>query len=141
MGKHNKLLEKRAEKQALAEFALAAEETLYHPPETDCEKSPDEVYLDEQHHLVVVTYAHLGKLVRFFIALKKTVDHEDDPVEQYSVCTLHGYLHEHTTGHQRPNDRRDIRPLHSQVDVQESFDGAYDMVFDRYLQATSEGSK
>lgn len=42
-------------------------------------------------------------------------------------------LHEHISGHKRKNDRRDIRPLYTQVDVQESLDDAADpLVLEKY---------
>lgn len=53
-------------------------------------------------------------------------------VERYSVDSGHGYYHEHVSGHQEPDDRRDLRPLYSQVDVQECFDPGYDRVQDRH---------
>lgn len=52
--------------------------------------------------------------------------------EQYSCDSGHGYFHEHLWGHQRKNDRRNVRPLYSQVDVQECFDPAYDKVQDQH---------
>jgi len=52
--------------------------------------------------------------------------------EMYSCDSGHGYFHEHVTGHRKQNDRRDVRALYSQVDVQECFDPAYDKVQDRH---------
>jgi hypothetical protein len=52
--------------------------------------------------------------------------------EQYSCDTGHGYFHEHTHGHQIQKDRRNLRPLHTQVDVQECYDEGYDLVQDRH---------
>lgn len=62
-------------------------------------------------------------------------------IERYSVDTGHGHYHEHTSGHQRPNDRRDLRPLLSQVDVQECFDDGYDRVQDRHDHFCRGGSR
>lgn len=53
-------------------------------------------------------------------------------IEQYSCDTGHGYYHEHVSGHRMPGDRRNIRPLYAQVDVQECFDLGYDRVQDRH---------
>ncbi|MDN3309542.1 hypothetical protein QWJ90_01220 [Microbacterium oryzae] len=53
-------------------------------------------------------------------------------VEQYSCDSQHGYFHEHLTGHRKNDDRRNISALRSQVDVQECFDRAYDLVHDRH---------
>lgn len=52
--------------------------------------------------------------------------------EQHSVDTGHGYFHEHTHGHRRANDRRNVKPLYSQLDVQECFDDGYDLVQNRH---------
>ncbi|MDR6867706.1 hypothetical protein J2Y69_002310 [Microbacterium resistens] len=126
----------RARREAKDHLALSQTEidaeTLYHPPEEcDCVVLPQEIYLDATNQMLVVLYLHQQRLVRFFMAWQcRTRD--GDWAERYSVCTLHGYLHEHTTGHSQPNDRRDVTPLYSQADVQECHDRAYDLVHTRY---------
>lgn len=70
-------------------------------------------------------------LVYFAIVWVKKVDLEEWE-EQYSCDTGHGHFHEHVTGHRKPNDARNLRPLYSHVDVQECFDRGYDLVHDRH---------
>lgn len=72
-------------------------------------------------------------LIYFAIVWVKRVD-LDEWQEQYSCDTGHGYFHEHVTGHRKPHDSRNLRPLYSQVDVQECFDRGYDLVHDRHDQ-------
>lgn len=116
---------------ALASAAVDAER-LYKPPdECDCDVFPSEVRLDKTNRLHVTLYFHGGRLVRFFMAWQ-CIDREGQWVERYSVCTMHGNLHEHTTGHQTPNDARTVMWLYSQPDVQDCHDKAYDMVLNRY---------
>jgi hypothetical protein len=80
----------------------------------------------------LMSYRH--QLVEFAVVLSKW--NGDGWDEIYSIDTCHGYLHEHIHGHRKPGDRRDIRPLVSQLDVQESLDPAYDQVRDHYLRLT-----
>lgn len=77
-----------------------------------------------------------GKLVEYAIVL--TRHQGGEWTEVYSVDTKHGVLHEHISGHRRANDRRDIRPLYTQVDVQESFDDpATELVLAKYRRMRS----
>lgn len=72
-----------------------------------------------------------GALV-FFAIIWSRRDTFGNWEEQYSCDSGHGYFHEHIWGHRKPDDRRDIAPLYSQVYVQECFDQAYDRVQDRH---------
>lgn len=124
----------RARREAKEHLALAQAEvdaaSTYEPPE-DSEPSPLEYRLDSTNRIHATLYYYERRLVRFFIAWQ-CLDRAGDWVERYSVCTSHGSLHEHTTGHQRPGDARHIEWLYSQADVQECHDRAYDMVHARY---------
>jgi hypothetical protein len=75
---------------------------------------------------------HYQRMRPVFFALVFSVWDGERWVERYSVDTAHGYLHDHPTGH-RTDDRRDIQPLYSQIDVQECYDQAYDLVLGRAL--------
>jgi hypothetical protein len=112
---------------------------LYKPPsEDECFKDENEIYLSKHHQILTVLWFHEGRLVRFFIAWMSR-DRDGEWSERYSVCAQHGYFHEHTTGHHRPDDRQDILPLRSQVDVQECHDSGYERVHNRYIFATGGG--
>lgn len=117
----------------------ASRPDLYEAPaDSECDIETSEIWLNKSHHLrVVYAYQH-RRLVRFFIAWM-ALDRDGEWSERYSVCTRHGHLHEHTTGHHRPDDRRDLRELRSQVDVQECHDEAYEKVHNRYVFATGGG--
>jgi hypothetical protein len=82
---------------------------------------------------------HKNRIVGFAIIFS-IQDKNGKWQEQYSVDTSHGHLHEHRTGHQSQNDRHNIRPLRTQLDVQELFDTAYHMVHNRYLHWASGGN-
>lgn len=110
------------------------------PADNECDK--DESIYDlplRGHRLVVVLVSQHGRLVRFFIAWEAWSESNGRWEERYSICTRHGYVHEHLTGHRQPNDRRNIAPITAQVDVQESHDNAYEMVHNRYIEATGGG--
>lgn len=104
------------------------------PPSIDCDVDTAEYFLSKDHYIHVTLRLHEGRLVGFFMAWMAR-DRDGEWSERYSVCTSHGYLHEHTTGHHRAGDRIDIHPLRSQVDVQEGHDRAYELVHSRYIFA------
>ncbi len=109
---------------------------LYTPPDDDaCEIQEQELWLSAQNRIMLVMVLDNRRLVRFFVAWQ-TRDRDGDWTEKYSVCTKHGWLHEHTTGHHSPDDRKNRKPLYSQVDVQECYDEAYELVHGRYLETT-----
>lgn len=142
LGRHSRAQARRDAKQHLAlAQAEIAEEELYHPPaEADCDVDPSELYLDPDNRLHVTLYWCDGRLVRFFMAWQSR-EHVGEWSERYSVCTKHGMLHEHTTGHQEPNDSRHVLSLYSQADVQDCHDRAYDMVHSRYQFASGGGTR
>ncbi|MFE7067404.1 hypothetical protein [Microbacterium sp. NPDC057658] len=121
-----------------AKEALEKRELFEPPPDDLCDIDVSEIYLGEEHQIIVKLGFHEGRLVLFFIAWMAR-DRDGEWSERYSVCTKHGHLHEHPTGHHRPNDRVDLQPLRSQVDVQESYDKAYERVHSRYIYATGGG--
>lgn len=136
-GKQSKREERRDAKQhlALQSVAIDAEQLYFSPDADDCDSVLSQAYLlDSLNRLHTALYYQDGKLVRFFFAWQ-CLDRAGDWVERYSVCTMHGYLHEHTTGHQKP-DRRDVKALYSQTDVQDCHDKAYDMVLERFQFAS-----
>lgn len=85
----------------------------------------------ERQLLQILHYDDRMKLVWFGIFFHKT-NGEGRGLELYSVDTGHGHFHEHTTGHRKRNDRKDISPLYSQVHVQECFDTGDDIVMNKY---------
>lgn len=121
-----------------ARAALASTDLYEPPPQGDCDVDTAEYFLSQDHYIHVTLKLHQGRLVGFFIAWM-ALDRDGEWSERYSVCTAHGYLHEHTTGHHRQDDRVDIQPLRSQVDVQESHDRAYELVHTRYIFAVGGG--
>ena len=106
--------------------------SLFVKPESDCVEARQVVELEDPDFLLsqrLVT--HNEKLVEYALVLSRLQGGEW--VEVYSIDTQHGTLHEHISGHKRKNDRRDIRPLYTQVDVQESIDEpAMQLVFEKY---------
>jgi len=111
--------------------------SFYVRPEVGCEEARLVVDLEDPDFRLdqrLVTCD--GKLVEFAVVLSR--DQGGEWVEVYSVDTKHGLLHEHLSGHRRPNDRRDIKPLLTQVDVQESLDDpAMTMVLEKYRRMRS----
>lgn len=82
-------------------------------------------------HIVQRQVTHRGVLVHFAI-LWIHLGPSGNWEEQYSVDTGHGHFHEHVFVHRRSGDRKNLRPLYSQVDVQEGFDQGCDLVQDRH---------
>jgi hypothetical protein len=85
----------------------------------------------EGYALVVRLSFAQNQLVAFFIGWFRTQDERTQ--EMFSVDTNHGWLHAHTSGHRRKKDRQNIRPLHTQTDVRESYAEAYDLVYTHYV--------
>ena len=102
---------------------------LYEPKEID-NVVRDKIILGETDFIELRLSYYRNKLVSFFIGLFEIRDGTN--IEIFSVDTHHGWLHKHIHGHRKSNDRRDIRQLLSQVDVQESHDEAYEMVLKKY---------
>ena len=110
---------------------------LFVKPDTGCVESRQVVELeDPQFRLSQRLVTHESKLVEYALVLSR--QQGGDWVEVYSLDTKHGYLHEHISGHARKGDRRDVRPLYTQVDVQESLDDpASQMVQAKYRKMRS----
>lgn len=127
MTPHRRLRAKQAKSQRkrVIDNPLA----LYEPKEIDNEVR-DKIILSETDFIELRLSYFRNKLVSFFIGLFEIRDGTN--TELFSVDTHHGWLHKHIYGHRRSNDRRDIRQLLSQVDVQESHDEAYEMVLKKY---------
>ena len=98
-----------------------------------CEEFVWQVALSAPGHEIVQRVHYENGKPTFF-----AVVHTFDSAEEYSVDTAHGVLHDHPTGHKEPGDRREIRPLYSQVEVQEAFDEGYDLAHNHYIQAIGE---
>lgn len=124
----------RREARALATPAPGA---LFIKPETGCVEVQNTVELDDpDFRLTQRLVTHEKKLVEYALVLSRLQGGQW--VQVYSVDTKHGVLHEHISGHQRNNDRRDIQPLYTQVDVQESLDDpASQLVFEKYQRMRS----
>ena len=113
-------------------------QVLYEPPPPkDCREDSSFFEPSDGHRIISTLVWYRGRLVRFYFAW--CVVKDGDWVERYSVCTRHGWLHEHRTGHRGKYDRRDLEPLYSQVDVQEAHDKAYNLVHNRYLKGIGKG--
>ena len=106
------------------------------PPTSECEvqRIGIEMAIPEARIDQKLMY-HGGRIVGFAIifSLKSS---EGVWEEQYSVDTKHGHLHSHPDGH-KTDAKRDVRQLRSQLDVQDSYDTAYHMVHNRYLDWAS----
>ncbi|MEW1707007.1 hypothetical protein AB0230_07170 [Microbacterium sp. NPDC089190] len=125
-------------KRDRAALSATPEPTLYeHPLDAEEERYPVALMCKCRISQRLLTVDHA--LVYFAIVWSRR-NSFGTWTERYSVDTGHGYFHEHTAGHQRPNDRRDIRPLYSQVDVQECFDNGYDRVQSRHDHMCEGGS-
>ncbi|MDT3331389.1 hypothetical protein Q9S78_11990 [Microbacterium sp. KSW-18] len=118
--------------------AAAADVQLYEAP-ADVTEQKFDVAMPCGCHIIQRQLLAQHKMVFFAIVWAQKVA-LGNLREQYSVDTGHGWFHEHVTGHQKSNDRRDLRALYSQVDVQESFDPGYDRVQDRHDQGCRGGS-
>jgi hypothetical protein len=96
-------------------------QALYEKPAKGCVESKL-VYEQEDPDFRIVQrlVTHDEKLVEFAVVLIRL--QKGQWVEVYSVDTVHGTLHEHISGHNRENDSREIQPMYTQVDVQESLD-------------------
>lgn len=127
MTPHRRLRAKQAKSQRkrVIDNPLA----LYEPKEIDNEVR-DKIILSDTDFIELRLSYFRNKLVSFFIGLFEIRDGTNTEIS--SVDTHHGWLHKHIYGHRRSNDRRDIRQLLSQVDVQESHDEAYEMVLKKY---------
>lgn len=133
----NSRTRQQQERRERARSTKPVELSLYLHDKSKCacriEQLPVELEGDKEI-LLVLHYDDRGKLVWFAILLNSVTDGRG--AELYSVDTSHGHYHEHRTGHKRRNDRKDIRPLYSQVNVQESYDHGYDLVMARYSAMT-----
>lgn len=116
---------------------VATTQSLFERPDSGCVETRHPVELeDPDFRLNQRLVSHEEKLVEYALVLSRFQGGRW--VEVYSVDTRHGVLHEHISGHQRENDRRDIRALHTQVDVQESLDDpAWELVLAKYQKMRS----
>ena len=121
----------RQRREAKAQMAVATG-AFYSRPDSGCSEYQQSVELeDSDFRYTQRLVTHEGKLVEYALILDRLQGGQW--VEVYSVDTKHGVLHEHISGHQRKGDRRDIQPLYTQVDVQESLDDAADqLVLEKY---------
>lgn len=113
------------------------EPELFDHDRSSCDCRIEDMPLDIDDHRQIRQVLHFSngnKLVWFAVLYYKIEN--DRGSELYSVDTNHGHFHEHTHGHRKRNDRRNIRPLYTQVDVQESFDPGYDLVYEKHLAMT-----
>lgn len=102
------------------------------PPLDDCDEDRMTVALDPEHVISVRRVLWNRQLVAFAIVLSRRVG--DRPIEIVCIDTLnHGCVHRHDGDHSAPY--REIRAIGSQQDVQESFNDAYDEVYNAYLRA------
>ena len=110
---------------------------LFERPDSGCVETRHPVELeDRDFRLNQRLVTHEEKLVEYALVLTRFQGGRW--VEVYSIDTRHGALHEHISGHQRDNDRRDIRALYTQVDVQESLDDpAWELVLAKYRKMRS----
>lgn len=132
-GRQHRDQQRREEKAMLA---AAATNALYVKPESGCVETRQEVELEDPDFLYSQRLViHENKLVEYALVLCRLQGGEW--VEVYSLDTRHGGLHEHISGHKRKDDKREIRPLYTQVDVQESLDTADQLVLEMYRKMRS----
>lgn len=136
MGRFGKQHRDQSRRDARAQMNLPTQ-ALYIPDKTDCETFRQTVELEDLDFRLKQRLVRCnGKLVEFALILTRFQGYRW--VEVYSIDSEHGMLHEHTSGHQRQDDRRDIRALYTQVDVQDSFDDpATRMVYEMYRRLRS----
>ena len=128
----------RERREARAQMAAVSTGSLYMPPENGCVESRQQVELEDPDFRLDMRLVNSGdKLVEYAVVLSRRWRGGDwDQV--YMVDTLHGTLHEHLSGHHQDGDSREIRPLYTQVDVQESLDDpATLMVLEKYRKMRS----
>lgn len=121
--------------KALASKLPNMELYIHEKTRCSCRVEQIPVELDPGNELLlVIHYDDRRKVVWFAILLNRVENARGREI--YSVDTGHGYFHEHTSGHQKPNDRKDLEPLYSQVSVQESYDVGYELVMRKYSAVT-----
>jgi hypothetical protein len=106
-------------RQARAQLDIGVQ-PFFVKPEKGCVETNQVYELDPDFRVVQRLVAHDNKLVEFAVVLNRL--QKGRWVEVYSVDTVHGTLHEHVSGHRRKDDSREIQPMYTQVDVQESLD-------------------
>lgn len=120
------------QRRATREQAEIVDQAFFVKPDVGCIETRQEVELDDpEFRISQRLVSHDAKLVEYALVLSRFQGGEW--VEVYSMDTQHGVLHEHISGHKRKDDRRDLRVLYTQVDVQESLDDpAMYMVLEKY---------
>lgn len=101
----------------------------------DCRVEDTPIFLDEERQIRPILHFNSHNKLCWFAVIYYKMEGKVGK-ELYSVDTNHGFFHEHVYGHRKRNDRRDIMPLHTQLDVQESYDRAFDMVYNKHLLMT-----
>lgn len=120
-------------KRARRKASLVPEAELYRAPEDGTQENTVQADLVCGCRIVTRTrYLYASPV--YFAILWVRESSSGQWIEQYSCDSGHGHYHEHVHGH-RGKDRRDIMPLHTQVDVQECWDDAYDRVTRRHDQS------
>lgn len=129
-GRQHDVARRRDAKRAEEEFTG---QRYVRPDDPMCEEVKVPYDIDDPEYLISQRLVYLGeKLVEFAIILTRTPEWAE-PFEVYSIDTKHGSLHEHVNGHHEHGTAREIKPLYSQVDVQESLDDpAMKMILERY---------
>lgn len=138
---HRAVNAKRSRRAGREAQAAAVEPELYEaPPAIECYELVLPVEMDYSNARITqhLRY-HEGRLVKFSIVLSLCFEEGGQWEEDYSIDTGHGHLHEHPVGHQIGEIRHNLYPLFTQVDVQESYEKAYSMVYDRYLMRANRG--
>jgi hypothetical protein len=101
------------------------------PPDDECEEETIRIRLDERYQLVYRQKLWREQLVDYAVILV------EEAGEIVCIDCCHGHVHRHDGKH-RKETARTIRAIYSQNDVQESFEAAYDEVYDVYVQLTEE---
>lgn len=100
------------------------------PPLDDCDEDRMTVGLDEANTLAVRRILWNGQLVGYAIVWARSVAGRS--LEMVCIDTMnHGCVHRHDGDHATPY--KQLRPINTQADVQESFHEAYDEVYNAYL--------
>lgn len=131
---------RKADDRASKNKTIEPESSLYVHDKNICDCRIEEIPVTIDQDRLITQVLHFdsrNKLV-FFAVVYTKLDSSGRGTELYSVDTGHGHFHEHTTGHRKRNDRKNIAPLYTQVDVQECFDEGYDLVFEKHLAMTGK---
>jgi len=109
----------------------APERDLWSPPPINqCDEVTDVVEPDPKNRVIQRRVLWNNQLVNYAIAHATLVDGEWNEVASIDCC--HNRVHRHKNANH--DAAGTIRIIYSQLDVQSSFDGSFDEIYDGYLE-------